>query len=207
MYPVFCFYGMHKFLSVFILFLFSFKTGLKAQEFSKEYLDSVKEFFKDWVENQKDFDNPFIFDNTADTNNNSSLMNFEIKRIKEVFGKHPCKVMEAFIDSSKGNKTSFVDSRILTRREINSIVQKLKKSNSYKWTSDYFPNATIIERRYNPGKKRCWILSLPVFIKDGTFSVVFYFERASLEGSTELVLYKKENNHWKRFGLILEGEF
>src|ERR1700721_141066 len=167
---------MKKSFLLLAICLISFAQQLKAQHLSKEYLDSVKDFFKEWVENQPDFVY-VIIDNTSEP----SEINFCLHLIDEHASfKNPCIVYKRKSENRYSDK---IDSITMTEIETEFTLQKLQESKTNKWSKETFPMAEIIDsskfdsiiyssrNHPNPG---IWSISLPYFFRNGTLAIVYY---------------------------------
>ena len=192
----------------------SFTTELSAQSFSKGYLDSVKWFYKDWSSGRKDFINPLILDNTSKPQIIDNCI-FEI--YQNNFDKRPCKVHKMVIDTTLKNGSNPIDSIIITNQEFLSLLLKLQQSKSFTWTRDFFPGSKIIDTEQfiaaykdtltGGAKPTGWVFTLPLFLRNGAYSISYYLYHCDDNCSKEgLIVYKNENGHWQEFGIIFKME-
>jgi len=164
----------------------------KAQQYSKGYLDSVKEFYRQWSENTERFTNPVILNNTSDP----AIVGRYLSRIK------PKKLI---IRDGKS------DSLIITKKELSYVLQRIKESEKFTWDDNFFKGSKIIDTAELSLMKvgclrenKCaiqWVFSLPAFLRNNTYAVI-YSEWFTFKGSGEgaLIFFKNENGKWSKVG-------
>lgn len=108
------------------------------------------------------------------------------------------------IEDENGKDIS--DSIILTKAELNQLLNQLNSYSSFRWTEQNINNIhsdkpRLIQRDTAIGKYEYthkYQIVPPLFIKNGEYCFFYYdYHCGPLCGHGELVLYKKENKEWK----------
>jgi hypothetical protein len=180
---------------------------LKAQQYSKGYLDSVKEFYRQWSEKERIYPVFKIVDNASDSFGIKIAL-YEIRqRIKDG---------ELVFHSFKQENS---DSVVLSSKEVNYALWKIKGSQYFSWPTDFFPNAEIYHNNVftslsydtsnQPRTKKVYcFLSLPVFLKNGKFCLLFQLYYCGSDcGNEDITLYKNEKGYWRRYGAVMQSIF
>ncbi|MCD6012386.1 MAG: hypothetical protein K0Q79_2248 [Flavipsychrobacter sp.] len=195
-------------LLFFFISLFSFAS--EGRQLSSGYRDSVKSFFKSWVENQYDF----VF-TVMDNTTLPGLIHYEftmdtadIRAFKSPF------TVRKIVSEKKYFRIEYgKDSINLTQNEVNYDIDKISASGSFRWTKDFFPNAEIVDstRYFNElmnsigsrSRPAFWTISLPVFLRNGEYCVLFsLYYCGSMCGHSELSVYKYESGLWQKFSVL-----
>ena len=198
---------MRKLLLVGVCCL-AFNMTLRAQQYSKGYLDSVKEFYRQWSEKERIYPVFKIVDNTTD----SLGVKIALHEIRQCI-----KQGKLIFHSFKQDNS---DSVVLSSKEVNYALRKIKTSQYFSWPTDFFPSAEIIHNHvfnspsfdtlnYDRTKKGYWFLSLPVFLKkNGKFCLLFQLYYCGSDcGIEDITLYKNENGYWRGYGAIMQSIF
>ncbi len=213
---------MKKSFLFIVLLSASFISTVKGQQLPKEYLDSVRSFFDDWTANQRDFVHN-VMDNTAYPID----IDFALYRIHfeslfyppaTVYKLDEARAGKRVINDVAEKQSLAVDSLTLTEDEVDSAISKLHLSKRVKWSKDLLPNARITDtgsyferwRNTTPGvaKPAYWTMSLPSFFRDGRYCIMFFmYYCGPMCGYEALIVYRKEGNHWVKFGTFSEREF
>jgi hypothetical protein len=121
-----------------------------------------------------------------------------------------------------------VDSITFSKKELEFAINKMQRPEVARWDSGIFPNANFITKKkvdsfftprrligseaYERRKQEIlwsqgyWKFSNPVFLKNGTFALVFYWNyRLSACVSYYLNVYKIEDGKWHWFGRLWWG--
>lgn len=209
---------MGKLLLITVFIYFALFDALYAQTYSKGYLDSVKAFYSDWEQHQRDLVH-VINDNTED----ARMLELCVKQMND--REHHCpsftiheKIYKhnANYDVTMDRGTLTNDSIVLTQEEIGTLFKTIEHSMSFKWPKSIFPNAEIVSfQQYQaemPKLKRpdkgIWHLSLPYFIRNGHYCIIFYLYYCGWDcGYESLIVYKNNDGKWKKYGTLMEALF
>ena len=211
---------MRKLFLLVAIYLVSFAPQSKAQQLSKEYLDSVNDFFKEWVEKQNDF--VYV---VTDNASSYKLRKFFLSQInRNSLFKYPCIIHKKKIEDKASSTENYdLDSITLTENEAQSVLEQLQESRNFTWSQAVFPTAEIIDSsqsdsmihsissnlklmgHLNPG---IWTIGPPYFFRSGTLALLYYvYDCGNDCGYFSLSVYKKEKGHWQKFGSLINSWF
>ena len=198
----------------------AFNMTSKAQQYSKGYLDSVKEFFNDWVQDKKPADIHFISEYTPG-DSGSFNMNYEINSLMGTKDNYKTYSYKRVYKANGTYESVKNDSLSLSKKEKKMISEQLKKqaANQFNWDKTFFATSAFVKQKYmdslfmhNHFKTiftgGIWEFSLPVFLKNKPFCVLFHvYIPCSQGGEQAIELYKKEKGHWVKFGTVVSGDW
>ena len=235
---------MRKLLLVGVCCL-AFNMTLRAQQYSKGYLDSVKSFCLEYFSIKKIPVNSLLLDNSSND-----------VQLKDDLG---LKQHQLWSSKTKRNPNGGfrlrIDSIMFTEKETNYIISRILDENPFRWSNEYFPKMKIVKQKgidslnrindklrnevgslntamqHDPMTQRqtdslqkvvveknnarmdrdffkqgYWIISLPVFLRNSTYAVIYYRHMSGdHSGSEELSVYKNNKGKWEYFGSIVGG--
>ncbi len=207
-----------------LLFLIPIVIKADAQELSKAYLDSVKQFFRskpldDWMHrgyNTIPF-NPHpsialhpVYLRSSDTTGNH-------ERVQKWCSYSWHSVVYQLTNSTDGTYATYTDSIVLTEKEKTDIAEQsvLKAGLTFTWSTDYFSEATFpfnwpdsIFQASSTLPHGAYHIGLPLFLRNSTICVFYYaliFNGG--RGHQDHDVYKKENGGWNYFGSFAGGDW
>jgi hypothetical protein len=207
---------------LFVLFFAFCVNGLEAQWISHTYHrerynldrgeDPIKDFLGDFNAAHPEINNSVI------VGNDSGWMKSAIGELKYLsVGRGYTRVRKTVYDADT-KKHKYTDSITLDRKDLELILEQLRKSKTVQWHQDYFPGHQMVDAvelnvlckkdKQAFKKTGAWGFSLPTILRDGKILVCYDMYFCGDEcGRDELVVYEEVQGQWQEFGTVFHHKF